>query len=85
MIEAGRFALRCVSSVAAEPELRPRDDSLVRRPLDYPAAIYVWLAVTLAGVVAALAVGRAAWAVAGWAVGGVAAAVVMTVKTRRDR
>jgi hypothetical protein len=32
-----------------------------------------------------LAVGRAAWAVAGWAVGGVAAAVVMTVKTRRDR
>ena len=57
----------------------------MRRPLNYPAAIYVWLAVTLAGVVAALAVGHAAWAVAGWAVGGVAAAVVMTVKTRRDR
>ena len=35
--------------MAAEPELRPRDDSLVRRPLNYPAAIYVWLAVTLAG------------------------------------
>ena len=48
----------------------------MRRPLNYPAAIYVWLAVTIAGVVAALAVGRAAWAVAGWAVGGVAAAVV---------
>ena len=57
----------------------------VRRVLRDPAAIYLWLAVTLAGVLAAVVVGHAVWAVVGWAVGGVAAAVVVTVKTRRGR
>ena len=50
-----------------------------------PAAIGLWLALTLAGVTAALAGSRAVWAVVGWAVGGVAAVVVVAVKARRGR
>jgi hypothetical protein len=56
----------------------------VRRVLGAPATVYLWLAVTLAGVVAAVVAGQAVWAVVGWAVGGVAA-VVVAVKTRRGR
>jgi hypothetical protein len=56
----------------------------VRRTLADPAAVGLWLAATLAGVVAALVAGLAVWAVAGWALGGVAAAVV-AVKTQRRR
>ena len=56
----------------------------VRRVRDVPAAVYLWLAVTLAGVVAAVVVGQAVWAVVGWAVGGVAA-VVVAVKTLHGR
>jgi hypothetical protein len=54
----------------------------VRLVLGNPAAVYVWLAMTLAGVLASVAVGHAVWAVAGWAVGGVAAIIVAAVKTR---
>ena len=59
--------------------------ALVRRVLGDPAGLYTWLLVTLAGVVAAIAIGRAVWAVAGRAAGGVAAVVVVAVKTRRGR
>ena len=62
-----------------------RDDARVRRVLDDPAAIGLWLALTLAGVIAAFVATRALWAVVGWAVGGVAAVVVAAVKTRRGR
>jgi len=48
-------------------------------------AVYLWLTVTVTGVVAAVLVGRAVWVVAGWAFGGVAAAVVVAVKRRRGR
>jgi hypothetical protein len=42
------------------------------------------LAVTLAGLITAVVVGHAVWAVAGWAVGGVAAVVVLAIRTRRE-
>jgi hypothetical protein len=58
--------------------------ALVRRVLGDPAAVYLWLAATLAGLVAALVLGHAAWAVIGWAVGGVAAVAIVAVKTRCD-
>jgi hypothetical protein len=57
----------------------------VRRVLDDPFAVGLWLALTLAGVIAAFVATRALWAVVGWAVGGVAAVVVAAVKTRRGR
>jgi hypothetical protein len=53
--------------------------------LDDPTAIGLWLALTLAGVIAAFVVNGAIWAVVGWAVGGVAAAVLAAVKARRGR
>ena len=62
-----------------------RDDALVRRVLDDPAAIGLWLALTLAGVIAAFVANGPIWAVVGWAVGGVAAAVLAAVKARRGR
>jgi hypothetical protein len=43
------------------------------------------LAVTLAGLVAALVVGQVVWALAGWVVGGVAAVAVVAVRMRRSR
>ena len=58
---------------------------VVRRLLDAPFAVGLWLALTLAGVVAAFVADGAVWAVVGWAVGGVAAFVVVAVKTRRGR
>ena len=58
---------------------------VVRRVLGDPAAVYLWLALTFAGLVAALVAGNAVWALIGWAVGGVTAAIVVAVKTRRDR
>ena len=57
----------------------------VRRVLDDPAAIGLWLAMTLAGVIAAFVANGAIWAVAGWAIGGVAAFVLVAVKARRGR
>lgn len=60
-----------------------RDDALVRRVLDGPAAIGLWLALTLAGVIAAFVANGPIWAVVGWAVGGVAAFVLIAVKARR--
>jgi hypothetical protein len=57
----------------------------VRRVLDDPAVIGLWLALTLAGVIAAFAANAAMWAVVGWAAGGVAAFVVAAAKTRRGR
>ena len=57
----------------------------VRRVLGDPAAVGLWLAVTLAGVIAAFVANSAIWAVLGWAVGGVAAAVLAAVKARRGR
>ena len=57
----------------------------MRRVLGDPAAVYLWLALTLAGLVAALVAGNAVWALVGWAVGGVTAAIVVAVTTRRDR
>jgi hypothetical protein len=79
---------RARSDVAAVDPRRNRslrDDSLVRRVLGDPAAVCSWLAATLAGVVAAVVVGHAAWAVVGWVVGGVTAVVVVAVKARRGR
>ena len=57
---------------------------VVRRVLDDPAAIGLWLALTLAGVIAAFVANGAMWAMVGWAVGGVSAVVVVAVRTRRD-
>jgi len=54
----------------------------VGRVLSEPAALRLWLVVTLAGVVVAVVAGHAAWAVIGWAVGGVAAVVLVAVKKR---
>ena len=52
---------------AARCGMMPR----VSRVLDDPAAIDLWLALTLAGVIAAFVANGAIWAVVGWAVGGV--------------
>jgi hypothetical protein len=49
--------------------------------LDEPAAIGLWLVLTLAGVIAAFVGTSVMWAVAGWAAGGVA--VLVAVKVRR--
>ena len=57
----------------------------VRRVLGEPAAVYLWLALTAVGLVAALVAGSPFWALAGWAVGGVAAFVVVAVKRGRGR
>ena len=53
------------------------------RVLSDPAAVRLWLVVTLAGVVVAVVADHAAWAVIGWAVGGVAAVVLVAVNKRR--
>jgi hypothetical protein len=53
--------------------------------LDDPAAIGLWLAVTLAGVIAAFVAISAMWGVIGWAAGGVGAFVLVAVKARRGR
>jgi hypothetical protein len=50
-----------------------------------PAAVCLWLALTCAGLVAALVAGNAVWVLIGWAAGGVTAAIVVAVTTRRDR
>jgi hypothetical protein len=56
--------------------------------LSDPAAVRLWLVVTLAGAVLAMVGGHTAWpamphgAVIGWAVGGVAAVVLVAVKKR---
>jgi hypothetical protein len=60
-----------------------RDDPRVRRVLDDPAAIGLWLALTLAGIIAAFVATNAVWAVLSWAVGGVAAFVLVAIKARR--
>jgi hypothetical protein len=54
----------------------------VRRVLGEPAAVYLWLALTAVGLVAAVLAGSPWWALAGWAVGGVAAAVVAVRRGR---
>jgi hypothetical protein len=41
----------------------------VRRVLDEPAAIGLWLALTLAGIIAAFVATNAMWAVISWAIG----------------
>ena len=58
---------------------------VVRRVLADPDAVGLWLALTLAGVIAAFVANGAMWAVVGWAVGGVAAFVLVAVKARRGR
>ena len=55
----------------------------VRRVLDDPVAIGLWLAPTLAGIFAAFVATNAMWAVISWAVGGVVAFVVVAVTARR--
>ena len=55
----------------------------VRRVLDDPAAIGLWLALTLAGIIAAFVATNAMWAVISWAIGGVAAFVLVAVRARR--
>jgi hypothetical protein len=64
---------------------RQREDAVVRRILDDPAAVYLWVAVTLAAVVVAVVAGEPVLAVAGWVVGSVAAVVLVAVKARRGR
>ena len=58
---------------------------MVRRILDDPAAVYLWVAVTLAAVVVAVAAGEPVLAVTGWVVASVAAVVLVAVKARRGR
>jgi hypothetical protein len=58
---------------------------VVRRVLDGPFAVGLWLALTLAGVIAAFVANGAIWAVVGWAFGGVAAFILVAVKSRRGR
>ena len=58
---------------------------VVRRLLDDPFAVGLWLALTLAGVIAAFVANGAMWTVVGWAVGGVAAFALVAVKARRGR
>ena len=79
---------RVVSSGASE--LRRRQSGpwrrmmpSVRRVLDAPGAIGLWLALTLAGIIAAFVATNAIWAVISWAVGGVAAFVLAAVRARR--
>jgi len=55
----------------------------VRRVLDAPGAIGLWLALTLAGIIAAFVATNAIWAVISWAVGGVAAFVLAALRARR--
>jgi hypothetical protein len=55
------------------------------RVLENPAAVYVWLAVTLAGVAAMLVVGDARVFIIGWAAGGLVAAVWADVRAGRGR
>jgi hypothetical protein len=45
--------------------------------------VYVWLAVTVAGVAAMLMVGDARMFLIGWAAGGLAAAVLADVREQR--
>ena len=52
------------------------------RVLSDPAALRLWLVVTLAGVVIAVVARHAAWAVIGRAIGGVAAVVLVAVNKR---
>jgi len=54
----------------------------VRRVLGDPVAMCLWLALPLAGAVAALLLGHPGWAVIGWAAGGVVAVVLIAVKLR---
>ena len=55
----------------------------VRRVLDDPGAIGLWLALTLAGIIAAFVATDAIWAVISWAIGGIAAFVLAAVRARR--
>lgn len=64
---------------------RQREDAVVRRVHDDPAAVYLWVAVTLAAVVVAVVASEPVLAVAGWVVGSVAAIVLLAVKARRGR
>jgi hypothetical protein len=64
---------------------RQREDAVVRRILDDPAAVYLWVAVTLAAVVVAVVAGEPVLAVTGWVVGSAAAVVLVAVKARRGR
>ena len=57
----------------------------MRCVLGDPVVFALWLALTLAGVVAALLLGHSGWAVIGWAAGAIAAIVLIAVKTRRER
>ncbi len=58
---------------------------MVRHILDDPAAVYLWVAVTVAAVVVAVAAGEPVLAVTGWVVGSAAAVVLVAVKARRGR
>jgi hypothetical protein len=64
---------------------RQREDAVVRRILDDPAAVYLWVAVTLAAVVVAVVAGEPVLAVTGWVVGSAAAVVLVAVKARQGR
>jgi len=56
----------------------------VLRILADPAAIYLWLAVMVAGVAAMLIVGDARVFLIGWAAGGPSAVVAADVRAHRD-
>ena len=61
----------------------PQDDALREASARRPRAIGLWLALTLAGIIAAFVATNAIWAVISWAVGGVAAFVLAAVRARR--
>jgi hypothetical protein len=62
-----------------------RDAGRMLRVLENTAAVYVWLAVTLAGVATMLVVGDARVFIIGWAAGWLVATVWADVRARRRR
>lgn len=59
--------------------------ALVRRFLSDPVVVYLWLGVTLAGVVVAVVTGSPVWAVAAWVGGGIVAIIVAVTRSLRRR
>ena len=57
----------------------------MRRVLDDPVAIYTWLLVTLAGVVAMLVVGQSVLFIIGFVLGGGAAFALVDLMAPRSR
>ena len=57
----------------------------MKRALQDPTAVRLWLALTAVGVLAGLLTVQPWWAIGGCAVGAVSSFVLVAVKARRDR